>query len=135
MLSTPAPKPQNRRTKVGLFAKIARALSPPVLTNEQIIDAMEPWTLACAVGAENGTIGSCMGYDMWLQVSAVNWLPATQSKLNGASVRAIKNALRAFVTENFNKNYMVVLREQEQKRGMNPAPVLGPGESMTITIG
>lgn len=98
-----------------------------------IISTMDPWTLACAVGADNGTIGTTIGFDMWLRLSRKNWMPQVQQKTR-ASEAEIEFALRHFVRANAAKNYRVVLREEESRRGQAPTPVLGPGESMTITV-
>lgn len=105
----------------------------PTVTDAEIIDAMDPWTLACASGAENGSLGVRMGFDWWLSCSRKNWVPQVTQK-TGVSARRIESVLRGFVSRNSHKPYQVVLREEEQRRGQRPSAVLGPGESMTVTL-
>jgi hypothetical protein len=95
-----------------------------------IIAAIDPWMLANAVGSANGTNGSRMGYNTWLQVSATNWLPKVQDK-TGATVSQIKSALHSFVRANIEKNFNKVYEEQMAAHGFqkhdNGAWVPGPG--------
>lgn len=108
----------------------ARSTAP---TDRDILAAFEPWTLACAVGAENGTVGTSMGFEMWFQCSRKNWLPKVRGFVNASDTR-IKSVLQTFVSANVHKDYRAVLREEEAKRGIRPSCVLGPGESMTVTV-
>lgn len=85
-----------------------------------IIAAMEPWTLCCAVGAKNGTIGSAIGFDMWLHLSRKNWMPKIVAK-TGATERAIESALTAFVEANQDKSYRIVFDELNGERGLKRA--------------
>ena len=104
------------------------------VTDEQIITAIDPWTLACAVGAENGSIGVRMGFKHWLGRSRDNWMPAVKKKCPGASQRRIENVLRQFVRTHCDKSYGLVMQEQETIRGQEHGLVIGPGESVTMTV-
>lgn len=104
-------------------------------TDEQIIMAMDPWTLACATGAENGTVeGLSCGFDMWLSLSKKNWMPKVLSTIK-CTDRGVESALRRFVARNVAKHYRQVLSEQTALRGQPSPLVLGPGESGTMSIG
>lgn len=105
----------------------------PSIPDDQIIAAMDPWTLACAVGAENGTVGVHIGFETWLLLSRGNWMAAVVTS-TGAAESRIEAALLAFVSANKAQHMNSVLREQETKRGLPHVPVLGPGESMTVSI-
>lgn len=114
-----------------LFGKVSAALG--IVPSERVIAAMDPWTLACAVGAENGSGGMAIGFDMWFRLSRKNWLPELVAK-TCAAPSIIESALRGFVSANRHRDMMEVMREQEAARGLPSAPVLGPGESMTISV-
>lgn len=100
---------------------------------EKIIAAMDPWTLACAVGAENGSIGTSMGFDMWFEIAAKNFAPKVMTKTN-SSFNAVKKALRAYVDANQHLDYAIVLKTVTAARNLPQAVVLGPGESMEVTL-
>ncbi len=95
----------------------------------EILSAFDPWTLACAVGVENGTIGSSVGFESWLRTSRKNWMPRVKERLPNCRRSVIETALRGFVKENSHKPYDVVLAEEDEKRGNSPSVVLPPGES------
>lgn len=116
-----------------MLKTILRAVGLVSVPRERIIGAMKPWTLCCAVGAENGSIGSTIGFDMWLRLSKKNWMLAVE-KCSGASERQIEAALRTFVAANKHKNCNMVLNEVTEQRGLAKSVVLGPGESMTVTL-
>lgn len=121
------------RSRKPMPAPDKPAVSRP--TDRDILAAFDAWTLACAVGSENGTIGlSYGGLDTWLRLSKPNWMPKVQGACPLASVQEIEATLRRFVQTNKAKNYQMVLREQESARGLRPSCVLGPGESMTLTV-
>lgn len=117
---------------MSLIKTLLATLRPSVHPDD-IISAMDPWMLACAVGAENGSIGTSIGFDMWFRLSKENWMPEVV-RTSGASERQIEGALRAFVARNSSKNYQTVLRNEEAIRGRAPSPILGPGESMTVSV-
>jgi hypothetical protein len=101
------------RRVMGIFKRIAAVLSPPPA--HEIIATIDPWTLASAVGAENGSIGIAIGFDSWLHLSRKNWMPQLQKTIS-ASDAAIERALRQFVRENRARNYLSVLRAEQAKR-------------------
>ena len=74
------------------------------LSADEIIAAMDPWMLACAVGAENGSIGRRMGFDMWLRLSRKNWMPEVCMK-TGASELIIEATMREFVRQNRERHF------------------------------
>lgn len=93
-------------------------------SSEEIIRAFDPWTLACAVGAKNGTVGSPMGYEMWRKLSEPNWMPKARARC-GASERAIGAALKEFVSANEHLDMIDVLRAEQKKRGLPISRVAG----------
>lgn len=101
---------------------------------ETIIAAFDPWTLCCAVGAANGSTGSRMGFETWLDISKPNWLPEIKDRLGHVTGLSIIPALRAYVRENQNRFYKEVFDEENRKRGKVSNPVLGPGESISIVV-
>lgn len=90
-----------------------------------------PWTLACAVGAENGTIGVQIGFERWCSLSRKNWLPEIQKK-TGLSSSRIMGALSAYVCENQHLNYKEVLNRESDKRGEPRHTTIGAGETLTV---
>lgn len=106
---------------------------PPPPRDEKIIRAIEPWMLACAVGAENGTTGSICGFDMWFRISRENWVQRVKAR-TGASEKQIEKTIRAFVAANKSRHYQEVLEQYEAERGSKPSMVIGPGESKTVTM-
>jgi len=102
-------------------------------THDEIIAAFDPWTLACAVGAANGTIGVSMGFEWWLTLAEPNFIDKVLNRVKATREEAV-GALRTYVKANVAYNYETILRREETKRGLPSAPVLGPGESMVIKI-
>lgn len=102
-------------------------------SDERIIAAVDPWMLACAVGAENGTVGIRIGFDSWFRSSSRNWLSAA-AKDSGASEQQIRSALRRFVRRNLKRHMNEVLDAECRRRGLAAPIVLGPGEEVTITV-
>lgn len=103
-------------------------------TDEEVIAAMDPWTLACAAGCQNGSLGMRMALDYWLRLSVANWFPELQQKLPGLQQDRAIMALREFVAANAHKPYQRVLTEVEAARGAAPSVVIGPGESVTLGV-
>lgn len=103
-------------------------------TDNEIAAKLEPWTLACAVGAANGTIygpgqGGMLTLDLWLHcVQRKKW-----QSLTGVSDARTEKAIRSYVKLHRHQHMNDVLREEEARRGITPSVVLGPGESMTVT--
>jgi len=120
------------------FRKPGRTALPVMPHNgsdDAIIAALDPWTLACAVGADNGTVGGrYMGFDLWLDLSKQNWLPEAKERLGFLTGTRIIAALRSYVAANRHLHMSAVMAMEQQKRGQHPSPVLGPGESMTIEV-
>lgn len=107
--------------------------SEPAVTDQQIIDAMDPWTLACASGAENGSLGVHMSLDFWLSQSRENWLPAVK-KVTGVSAGRIERVLRDYVSKHNGAPYSVTLAMEERRRRLAPSCVIGPGETKTFSF-
>lgn len=122
-----------------LFGRVSPAVpvaptapAPPEPSERDILAAFKPWTLACAVGAENGSIGTSMGFETWLRISQENWIDEVSAK-SLARPPAVADVLRRYVHEHRAEPYTAVLRNEERKRGLREACVLGPGESMQIS--
>lgn len=104
-------------------------------SHEEITSKLEPWTLACAVGASNGTIYASgqrglLNLKTWLRlVNRDGW-----QHLTGASMGRIDAAIRVYVRANQHKHMNAVLREEEQRRGLQPSITIGPGESVRFEI-
>ena len=81
-----------------------KRLFGPAVSDDEILTAMDPWTLACAVGAENGTIGVRMGFEWWLGSAQKNFAPEVAAKL-GVSEGRIVRVLRGYVEANQNRHY------------------------------
>lgn len=103
---------------------------------DEVTSKLEPWVLACAVGAMNGSIYGAVGarglmdFDTWLSlVRRDDW-----KALTGVADSITERALRAFATANQHRHMNEVCRDEEIKRGLKPAPILGPGESMTVSF-
>lgn len=111
----------------GLVAKVWRDVP-----NQTIIDAIDPWVLACAVGAKNGTIGF-KGYSYWFHRSWPSWGPDVCAK-TGAWPYQVRRALRWFVAWRPMTPYDVVLRQVERERGLPESNVIAPGGTMDIVI-
>ena len=114
-----------------------RKAENPAPSDETIISAMDSWTLACAVGSENGSIGVRYGLDLWLDMSRKNWLPKLRPKLPAATDAQIESALRRFVEKNTIKDFRVVLKEQDEKRGKSYSEplMIGAGETVEVSVG
>jgi hypothetical protein len=110
--------------------KKATSLLPS--TNEEIIARLEPWVLACAVGAANGSIYGKIGAPGRLNLNL--WLLCVnRSDWNtGVSEAKTEAALRRYVSLHRHQHMNDVLHEEETRRGMKHSVTLGPGESMTI---
>lgn len=119
------------------FFKRSASSPPPVppASAEQIIGAFDPWTLACAVGATNGTVGVCIGYNAWLSLSRKNWMPQVKEKLHGIAEDTITGALLQYVLANSHRDHKSIFSDECEKRGHHPQPVIGPGETITIRLG
>jgi hypothetical protein len=104
------------------------------LDEDRIICTCDPWTLACAVGAVNGTNGLAIDYDHWFKLSQSNWLPEIQHQ-TGASVAEIRTAVHNFAKANKHLHLHNALHSICAARGL-PSPIaLTPGESATLQFG
>jgi hypothetical protein len=88
------------------------------VSDEHIINSIDPWTLACAVGAENGTGGRRYGFNMWYRHLHKDQLLQVSATL-GVTERRIKKVLKRFATQNNGQHMNSVLQELRQKRGMS----------------
>ena len=88
------------------------------VSDERIINAIDPWTLACAVGAVNGTAGRRYGFNMWYRHLHKDQLVQVSVAL-GVTERRIKKVLEQFATQNNGQHMNSVLQELRQKRGMS----------------
>jgi hypothetical protein len=88
------------------------------VSDERIINAIDPWTLACAVGAVNGTAGRRYGFNMWYRHLHKDQLVQVSAAL-GVTERRIKKVLKQFATQNNGQHMNSVLQELRQKRGMS----------------
>lgn len=100
---------------------------------QDIIAAIDPWILACAVGAQNGSTGSSMGYSYWFDESKKNWLVNTMFKTK-ATEGEVRAALTRYVLLQGAKHYKLVFEEENRIRGTVPELILGPNEAVTITM-
>jgi hypothetical protein len=100
----------------------------------EIIGRLNPWVLACAVGAANGSIYGKIGASSILNLNS--WLLCVnRSGWNtGVSKAETEAALRRYVSLHLHQHMNDVLMEEETQRGMKPSVILGPGESMTIKV-
>lgn len=105
----------------------------PCRSENRIVAACDPWTLACAIGAVNGTNGMAANFDSWFRLSQSNWVPEIQTK-TGASVGEIKSAVHHFAKQNRGLCLINAVREICVARGLPQAPVLAPSESFTIRL-
>ena len=107
------------------------------LTQAEILSRLNPWTLACSVGALNGSIYGRVGergfitLEIWCRhVEKDDW-----ERLTGiADQQQILEALRQFAIENQNRNMIDVLKDLEQERGLVTSVTLAPGEPATISV-
>src|ERR1700730_12671741 len=90
-------------------------------TQDQIIAAIDPWVLACAVGALNGscyaTVGSqrMINFDNRLRMIQKHWLPRI-TEFTGTSDGQVINALKAFTEKNRHMDMCEVLVEVQRSR-------------------
>lgn len=101
------------------------------IDDKTILDAMDPWILACAVGADTSQLGVPMTFDSWLARSRGNWMPRVASK-TGAGERRIENALRAFVSKHRGHPYRVILAKLSEDRGLRAPVVVEPGQTIQL---
>lgn len=85
--------------------------------DEQIIAAIDAWTLRCAVTAENGTNGMAISFDDWFRRSAQNWVHEVV-ETTGADQRMIRAAIHKFARANAHLDGETVIREVEKVRGL-----------------
>ncbi len=124
------------RNKLDLVGCGIRTDMEDTVTDEQIEDRLKPWTLACAVGALNGSIygaiGSrgAIGFDLWIEmVNGKEW-----HSLTGTSDVRVKRVLRAYASKHVREHMNDTLRREESRRGMNPSVTIGPGETITVKV-
>jgi hypothetical protein len=107
---------------------------PSVVSEQDIIAAIDSWMLSCAIGVSRGEWSrSCLTFDLWFECCKTTWVPEVSTK-SGASTRQIKIALEHFVHDNQNKTSDMVLREVCGHRGEPVGMTLKPGESRTVAI-
>ncbi len=117
--------------------KVPTVTAPMEPTHEEILLRLNnPWLLACAVGAMNGSIYGGVGsrgvinFDSWLRLVRRNdW-----RNLTGVDDTLTEDALRSFATANKSRHMNEVLHEQETKCNISPSVTLGPGESISVTV-
>lgn len=117
-----------------LLKRMSAIFSKPSYSDDEILRAFEPWTLACAVGSENGSLGARMGYQYWLSRSQPNWMPGIRARLHGVRERRVLEALEGFVRANIGRDYRDVLEAESAARGEIAGAILGPGESTTVRL-
>jgi hypothetical protein len=99
-----------------------------MMLDQSIIDAFEPWSLACAVGCDNGTIGALYGFEMWRRQSQPNWMPEVKQRVDDkVSEEQIIRVLEYFVACNRVKHWRVVFAEENERRGIPDPIVIEPG--------
>lgn len=125
-----------RFKRVARHVPVAGALIAKTTDNNDIIAKLNPWLLACAVGAMNGSIYGAVGasglmdFDSWLRlVRRDDW-----QALTGVPDSVTEQALRSFAVANKHRHMAEVCADEERRRGLQPAPILGPGESMTVSF-
>lgn len=91
------------------------------LNREQIIAQLDPWVLACAVGAMNGSIYGNIGsrghlnFDLWFYLLNKDRLERI------GPLGDLRESLRWFAFQNRNFHMFEVMREECRKRGL-PEP-------------
>lgn len=116
-----------------MFSKLLEKLFKTV-SHQEIIDAIDPWILSCAVGAAtNQWQASRLNLELWITLSKRNWVPEVRRK-TGASESRILEAIRNYVTQNKHRNYKEIHATESERRELKHGPILGPGESMTISV-
>ena len=122
---------------VQLFNQLAAAFrcapTPPAVTDEQILQAISSWMLACAVGALNGSSGWRYGYNSWFDCCRNTWVLGVCATMKVTPGR-VQNALLHYATQHQSEHYTDTLRRENQMRGEKTAMVLGPGESATRNL-
>lgn len=104
--------------------------------DDEIILKLDPWLLACAVGAMNGSMYGAVGtrgimdFDVWiLLVNKDKW-----RKRTGKPDVVVEQVLRRYAEAHRSEPMEFVLRGEEKKRGKIPSIMLRSGESVDIGI-
>jgi hypothetical protein len=127
---------------MGWFRKQLKKVVPAATaspSDAEIIAALDSWALACATGANNGTMGapgstfSRPHFDLWWMCAEENIVLDCQKKISVTSSQ-IKQALKNYAVHNASKTLKQVMAEQEKLRGLPPSLVLGPGESASFSV-
>lgn len=105
------------------------------ITDEEILNKLDSWTLSCAVGAENGSIYGAVGsrgaidLERWLRlVNTEKW----DSLTGGIGHSRVRSALRNFAKANSSRHMNEVDADENRQRNLAPSLILGPGESITL---